>query len=307
MSNSPVIMALAKVMIAAAWADGDISLDEVNSLKDILFHLPDMTANDWAQLDIYIDSPVDEAERARLVEDLRQALSSPQEREHAQRALQQIVQADGGVGPAEQAVVDEIQAALQQAQVGGLHSMGGFLRGKTKRRSQAVVEAPNRERYLDDFVKNKIYYDVTRRLTDEDAAVEISQELLRKLSLAGGLMARVAFVDRQITDAERGLIQNALQSHWGLNSLEAAVVAEAALSEISKGMDYFRLTRQFFELTSEAERVGFLDVLFAVTAADGGTTFEEIEEIRSIANVLKLTHQQFIDAKLKIPRELRAD
>ncbi len=43
MANSPVIMALAKVMVAAAWADGDVSLDEVNSLKDLLFHLPEMS------------------------------------------------------------------------------------------------------------------------------------------------------------------------------------------------------------------------------------------------------------------------
>ena len=71
--------------------------------------------------------PVEEVQRLRLEEDLRQALSSPAEREQAQRALQQIVQADGGVSPAEQAVVDEIQAALDQAQVGGLSSLLGFL------------------------------------------------------------------------------------------------------------------------------------------------------------------------------------
>ena len=120
-------------------------------------------------------------------------------------------------------------------------------------------------------------------------------------------MARVAFVDRQVTEAERDLILHALQENWGISSLEAQVVAEAALSEISKGMDYFRLTRQFFEVTTEEERLGFLDVLFAVTASDGGATFDEIEEIRSIANGLKLTHQQFIAAKLKVPRNLRAD
>jgi hypothetical protein len=33
----------------------------------------------------------------------------------------------------------------------------------------------------------------------------------------------------------------------------------------------------------------------------------EIEEIRTIATVLKLSHRQFIDAKLKIPRERRAN
>lgn len=307
MANSPVIMALAKVMVAAAWADGSISLDEINCLKDLLFQLRDMTAADWAQIDIYIDSPVDAAERARLMEDLRGALSSTAEKEKAQRALQQIIQADGGVSPDEQTMVEEMQRALQQAQIGGLSSLGGFLRGRTKRRSEVVSAAPNRELYLDDFVKNKIYYSVTRRLADDNQVVDIPEDQLRKLSLAGGLMARVAFVDRQVSDAERGLILGTLQDHWGLSLPESSVVAEAALSEIGKGMDYFRLTRQFFECTSEDERLQFMDVLFVITAADGGATFEEIEEIRSIANVLKLTHQQFIDAKLKIPRQMRAD
>jgi uncharacterized tellurite resistance protein B-like protein len=300
-------MALAKVMVAAAWADGSISLDEINCLKDLLFQLRDMTAADWAQIDIYIDSPVDAAERARLMEDLRGALSSTAEKEKAQRALQQIIQADGGVSPDEQTMVEEMQRALQQAQIGGLSSLGGFLRGRTKRRSEVVSAAPNRELYLDDFVKNKIYYSVTRRLADDNQVVDIPEDQLRKLSLAGGLMARVAFVDRQVSDAERGLILGTLQDHWGLSLPESSVVAEAALSEIGKGMDYFRLTRQFFECTSEDERLQFMDVLFVITAADGGATFEEIEEIRSIANVLKLTHQQFIDAKLKIPRQMRAD
>jgi tellurite resistance protein len=48
-----------------------------------------------------------------------------------------------------------------------------------------------------------------------------------------------------------------------------------------------------------------VDALFAVAAADGGVSNDEIEEIRGISNSLKLTHKEFIDAKLRIPREIR--
>ena len=48
-------------------------------------------------------------------------------------------------------------------------------------------------------------------------------------------------------------------------------------------------------------------MLFAVADGDGRVSYEEIEEVRAIANVLKLTHRQFIDAKLKIPRERRVN
>jgi hypothetical protein len=43
-----------------------------------------------------------------------------------------------------------------------------------------------------------------------------------------------------------------------------------------------------------------------VAAAAGRASNEEIEEIRSIANSLRLTHKAFIDAKLTLPREKRA-
>ncbi len=64
MTDKTVILNLAKVLVASAWADGQISNDEINSLKDLTFHLPGMTAADWVQIEIYIDSPVGEAESA---------------------------------------------------------------------------------------------------------------------------------------------------------------------------------------------------------------------------------------------------
>ena len=62
LATSNIVMPLAKVMIATAWADGTIQNDEINSLKDLLFQLHGMTAADWAELDIYIESPVGEAD-----------------------------------------------------------------------------------------------------------------------------------------------------------------------------------------------------------------------------------------------------
>ncbi|MGB2911413.1 MAG: TerB family tellurite resistance protein, partial [Anaerolineales bacterium] len=60
------------------------------------------------------------------------------------------------------------------------------------------------------------------------------------------------------------------------------------------------------ETTTAEQRVRFLDVLFAVADGDGRVSYEETEEIRLIAKMLKLTHRQFIDAKLKIPSEQRS-
>ena len=305
--RSDAIMALAKVMIAAAWADGAVSIEEMNNLKDLLFQLPEMTASDWAELDIYIETPVGDAERARLVEDLQASLKTSEDKDLALTMIDELVEADGEISADEQTSVDEIKKAVREANVGALGSMGNFLGNSVKRRSKAISSAPNRELYLDDYVKNKVYYSVSRRLELEDTAINIPENELRRLSLAGGLMARVAYVDHDIQEGEFDSMVSAIKGNWELTDVEAALVAETAVSTITKGLDYYRLSRRFFESTTEDERVHFMDALFAVADGDSGVSYEEIEEIRTIAIVLKLTHKQFIDAKLKIPRERRAN
>jgi len=306
MSNTEIAMALGKVIIAAAWADGNVSREEINSLKDLLFQLPDMTASDWAELEIYIEAPVGEAERARLVDDLRATLSSSSDRAQALAALDAVVAADGQVTDAEQVVIDEIRDTIQNADVGLFGQLGGLLRGPVQRRSQAIASAPNRELEVDDFIKNKIFFKVKHRLELEDVEMDVSEPVLRKLSLAGGLMARVAYVDHDVKDEEFDAMADAFQANWGISQVEATLVVEVAVSEISRNLDYYRLSREFFESTNDEERLHFLDVLYAVADGDGHVSHDEMEEIRTITTVLKLNHKQFIDAKLKIPRERRA-
>jgi uncharacterized tellurite resistance protein B-like protein len=157
-----------------------------------------------------------------------------------------------------------------------------------------------REEHLEDFIKNKVFYAVRQRLNLDEGPLTLSERDWRKLSLAGGLMAHVANVDREITTGEFDAMVQALRANWDLTETTAAVVAEVALSEMTPDVDYFHLMREFFDATTESERVRFLDVLLAVAAADGQVSHDENEAIRSIARGLKLTHRQFAEAKLKI-------
>ena len=305
MAKSNMILTLAKVLVAAAWADGVVSHQEINSLKDLLFHLPGLTGREWANLEMYIESPVGEAERDRLVNQLVELISSTSDSVLALHALDELVAADGAIGDQERQVIEEVKRQIQSAGVGLLGQLSRVVKSSMGRRSEALSAAPNREEYFEDFIKNKVYYRLRQRLADEGRPFEIPESSLRKLGLAGGLMARVAEVDREVTGGETNAMIEALHRSWDLKQEEAVFVAEVALAEVTPEMDYYRLTREFFTTTDEAERVRFLDVLFSVAVADGSASNAEIEEIRAIALALKLTHQQFIQAKVRVPRELR--
>ena len=82
-------------------------------------------------------------------------------------------------------------------------------------------------------------------------------------------------------------------------------MTEVALAEISMKLDYYRLVREFFANTNDVAREHFLGALFSVASSDGFVSNDEIEEIRKIAQALKLTPQQFAGAKNLISRAIR--
>jgi len=300
-----LILTLAKVIIAAAWADGTVAHDEINCLKDLLFRIPELNARDWASLEIYIDSPISSEERERLLDELQMALSSRSDKDLALSALEDLIRADGEISTQEQAIAEEIKTAIKNASTGIVGGLGKLIRGPLQRRTEAVAAVSNREVFLDDFIKNKVFYGVRRRLGENEVVLDLPEADLWRLCLSGGLMARVAHVDRDVKEGEFDAMAKALKENWQLPEEAADIVAEVAISAVAANMDYYRMAREFFNCTTEPERVQFLDVLFAVADGDGKVSHEETEQIRSIARHLKLTHKQFIDAKLKIPRARR--
>lgn len=306
MSAANFYLTLGKVIIAAAWADGEVAHDEVNCLKDLLFRLPGLTGREWAMLEMYIEAPVGAAERERLVEQLQNELRSSSDKSLALQSIDDMVLADGIVSEEEKAIVNEIKTQIESASVGVFSQLGRVVKNSIQRRETALSAAPNREEHFEDFIKNKVYYEVQRRLGLDKTSLDIDEDRLRKLSLAGGLMARVAHVDLEVTDDEYKAIANSLITEWGISTEEATFVTEVAVSEIGPDMDYYRLAREFFTSTDREERAKFLNILFSIANADGFVTNEEIEEIRAIANSLRLTHRQFIDAKKTIPKDKRS-
>ncbi len=301
MAANNLIMTIAKVIIATAWADGSIADDEIISLKELLWRLPAVHAREWEELEIYLDAPVEAAERERLVAELRQQIDTAEARNIAITAIDNMISADGVVSPSERAVVEQVKKSLTEAEVG---VWGSFSRMLIGRRAEAAAAAPNREVYLNDFVRNRVYYKMRQRLSAENKHWEIPDEEMRRLGLAGGLLALIARFADGVSDEERAAMEATLRSAWALSPESAAFVVEIALANGEK-LDLFGLTREFTEVTSVDERRAFLNALFSVAAADKAS-FEEIEQLRLVAMGFQLSHQEFIDAKLTVPRDQRA-
>jgi uncharacterized tellurite resistance protein B-like protein len=305
MAERMFILDLARLVVAAAWADGELKNEEINALKDLLFNLEDVTGREWAELEMYMDSPVAPEETERLLGVVLRQIESEKDKELVVKTLENLFRADGVVSSAEQALLEEIEKALSEVGTGLAAKLSKILRGAVSRRGSKLASGPQRDGRIDDYLKNTIYYQLKSQGGQKGTEIDLPEQKLRKLCLAGGLLARIAAVDKEISEQEKQAIEKVLGTQWGLSARETRIVAEVSCDRTLKGLDYFRLARGFFECTTLDERREFLKCLFRIANASNKTSYEETEAIRKIAGSLKLTHEDFIEAKLTIPDEDR--
>jgi len=301
MPEKDFVMALAKLVIAAAWADGELQNAEINALKDLLFGLEGLSGADWAELEIYTDSPVDPQERENLLAAVLERIKSDEDKNLVLTTLETLVRADGVVTGEEQTLLEEVQKGVSEVGTGMLARLSKMMKAAVVKRDRTYGSAAQRDDQIDDYIKNTIYY----QLKSQGMEIDLPEQTLRKLCLAAGLLARISAVDAGISDREKQTIEQILADEWRLSKHNAKIVAAISCERTLKGLDYFRLARGFFECTTIDERKNFLKCLFRIANVSEKTSYDETEEIRKIAASLKLSHKDFIDAKLTIPDEDR--
>ena len=302
MAEKQFVLDLAKLVIAVAWADGKLVSEELNAVKDLLFMVPDLTGEDWRQLELYMDSPVTPEEREVLLKRVVGSIRWTEEKRLIIDTVTRLVESDGALTPAEAMALAQVKRDVEQASTGLLAHLTQTIQGAMGKRRSRVGAGPRREERLDDFIKNRVYYHLVTELEKRGQRLNLPDAQIRKLCLAAGLMAHVAWVDREVAPEEKRTMTQALIERWNLSDIEAQLVTEIGCSQAVKGLDLVRLAWNFFDQTTHQERNDFVRVLFQVANATQKTSSEEIKMIEFIAKSLKLAHQECIEAKLTIPR-----
>ena len=305
MPSRPIVVNLGHALIAAAWADGELSPEELASLKDLLFRLPGLRPEDWAELQRRSDNPVNTQERERITESLARSITGPEDRELVLSALDELLHADGSFGEAERKTLRGIQESIRDENRGLWDDLKALFQSPLARRAEAAAGRFRPQSKSQDL-HQAIFDEVGARLDDLQAPADLDGVELKRLCLAGGLMAHVAHVDQVIEDGERKVMEESLRDGWKLEPATAAAVVEVMIEHSGGQLDLHRALREFFEFTTESERSSFLDILFAVAAGDGMASHEEMEEIRLISIGLKLSNVHYIAAKTRLHASRRA-
>ena len=222
-------VALLKLLLALAWADGRVHASELNFIKRLVlrFGLDDQI---WAELDPYLEEPVAEAERLALARALDDQLRRPSARREVLELLKHMAGSDDEVVPAEKEALTQIREALQQdGSAGLLGSLKRLFGGGASSRSSDELG-----RDVDTFLRNKVLYKLRRQLKQRGAEVAADESKLSFWALFGGLLGRVVGADEVIQPAEIDALRRILAARSDLGpehqEMVVSVVSEEALT-----------------------------------------------------------------------------
>lgn len=120
------------------------------------------------------------------------------------------------------------------------------------------------------------------------------------------ILSRVANADSDISDKETRRMENIVREIGGFGESQASLVVEMAKTHATLfgGTEDFLVTREFEKTATRDEKLSLLGCLFAVAAADESVSSEEESVIRQTASELRLSHSDYIAARLKYKEHL---
>lgn len=134
---------------------------------------------------------------------------------------------------------------------------------------------------------------VARFAAEPDAA--------HSLELAGAaLLMEISRADHDVAAIERDAIKAAMAEVFHLSSDEITDIMDAAETAVDEAVSLFDFTAIINQQFSPEQKIQLLEMLWAVAYADNDLDHYEEYYVRKIADLLYISHGDYIRTKLKL-------
>ena len=117
---------------------------------------------------------------------------------------------------------------------------------------------------------------------------------------ACALFVEMARIDEEFTKAEMDTILAIVQERYGLSREHADALVAEADKELDKSVDLWQFARLINENYSADEKIEIIEILWRMVFVDGKMDRYEHYLMNKLKNLLRLSHDQLIAAKLKV-------
>lgn len=139
---------------------------------------------------------------------------------------------------------------------------------------------------------------INRIKAAEAASVADAQPDVERVSAS--LLVEIARADHQLEAAEVEAIKRALQQSSSLPDNEVTEIVDAAVAAADDTLSLHEHIRAINEQFDRDEKVLLIEQMWRVARADGNIDAYEDYTIRKLTELLRLPHQVFIQAKLRV-------
>jgi uncharacterized tellurite resistance protein B-like protein len=133
----------------------------------------------------------------------------------------------------------------------------------------------------------------------ESGSSELDSEHRLQLALAS-LMIEVAEADYENAPEERAMLLKLVEECFGLDKDEAQELLDLARQEHAESTDNFQFTSLINQHYSATQRIELIEKLWKVAFADNVLDKHEDHVIRRIADLIHVSHSDFIASKLRV-------
>jgi uncharacterized tellurite resistance protein B-like protein len=122
-----------------------------------------------------------------------------------------------------------------------------------------------------------------------------SQHALQVATAA--LLLEMMRMDSSITAAETASVTRTLQTRFGLNAAQVDTLMALAAQEARLATDYFQFTSLINKHFSQEQKIEVVENLWQVAFVDGHLDAHEQHFMRKIADLLYISHADYVAAK----------
>ena len=128
------------------------------------------------------------------------------------------------------------------------------------------------------------------------------KEIDDKIAL-GVLLWVVAEADEKFLPEEERKVKEILTSYAKISGEDMAYIMGSIKEAARERIDLYQFTNEVSKDLDYQTKISILENLFRVACADKELDNKELETIRKIANLFRLSHRDFIDTKIKVKKE----
>jgi uncharacterized tellurite resistance protein B-like protein len=114
------------------------------------------------------------------------------------------------------------------------------------------------------------------------------------------LFLEMARTDGEFSETEQDRVLSILKNDYDLSEEDAVALIEETRLELEQSIDLWQFTKRINQSYSNEEKMRVIEMLWQIVYADGTLDKHEHYLVRKLSTLLRLSHEELIEAKQRV-------